>query len=141
MVGGIWMVGATCTVYEPEKYMLLGPSGLVPDDVLMVTASPVVIPADGSSLSVITARIDPNAAFRTIVFETSLGQLLGSESDGKVAIAADAVGTAVVDLESGTRAGTARVSAAVMLGGAGQNGESRTFVQMVEVVFATVDGS
>src|SRR5262249_48476266 len=80
--------------------------------------SPTTLPADGVSRARITAKIDPAATWRDIVFDTTMGTLWGGgrtvgAPSGTLTMAADSNGTVVVDLQSAAQVGTPRVTAAV----------------------------
>lgn len=88
-----------------------GPAGI-----LSVTASPSSIPADGASISTITARIDPRTppASRGVSFRTTVGTFIGfsaSEGGRTAAVTADENGEAKVTLRSSMLVESATVTA------------------------------
>lgn len=97
---------ASAACYDPN-------SVVAPDDILLLTASPESIPANGFSTSRITARISTSSDRTiTITFTNSGGQLSST-----AALAADGNGEASVFLQSETTPKTVTVTAEAKNGG------------------------
>ena len=121
-MNGRWLVvalmvsltGASCDVYDPNKYVV-SPSSL--DAILSFSASPVSVPADGISTTVLTVQIDPRSSKRDVQFTASDGSFtVGAQSDvKKAAVTADISGKAVTELRSTTTVGTVKVDAAIQV--------------------------
>jgi hypothetical protein len=107
--------------YRSDAYLVANPDGTAgrnADAILAVSVSPTTLPADGVSRARITAKIDPAATWRDIVFDTTMGTLWGGgrtvgAPSGPLTMAADSSGTVIVDLQSAAQVGTARITAAV----------------------------
>ena len=89
-----------------------------PTTILSLSLDRSQTPADGASLTRLTARVAPELPqqSRTVVFRTSAGEFATHQTDGnarEAAVAADAGNVAVVDLKSPWSRATVRLSATV----------------------------
>jgi hypothetical protein len=121
ILASLLAVGTSCTYHDPENYearSVTNPSGIDFDSILNVSATPPIVPADGVSRTLITARIDPASTSRTISFETSLGTLFaagrtaGSQA-GRLSVQADDRGIATVELQAASQVATSKVTISV----------------------------
>ena len=97
--------------YYPEDY-IVGPENI--DDYLVLSTSAESLPADGFSRVTVGVTIAFNADHKTIEFETSEGQLVGTgmpTDNNGIITTADASGRAIVELQSSQTVGTVLVKA------------------------------
>ncbi len=120
-----------------------------PDEVLALLASPSRLPADGFSVTLLTAEIASTAdeRFRDIVFSTTMGRFPASAVGGQrtITVTADSGGRAVVELQASQLVGIANVSAEIRDGDAVKVSRSLGVpfdsVPPVEVVARRIEGS
>jgi hypothetical protein len=107
-----------------------------PDEVMVLTASPESIPANGYSVSQITARVSPQAdqRLRDVIFSTTLGRFPAADpATPQVLVATAGVeGSATVALQSSPQVGRAVVSAEI------RDGQAVKIARSLEVQFAGV---
>lgn len=110
-----------------------------PDDVLLLGASPTSIPANGYSVSIITAQISTqaNETLRDVIFTTTLGRFPGADpATPQVAVATvGSDGKATMALQSTAQTGTAVVTAEI------RDGEAVKIAQSIEIQFASISTS
>ncbi len=110
-----------------------------PDDVMVLTASPEAVPANGFSVAQITARISPEAdqRLRDVVFSTTLGRFpAGNPATPQIVVATAGVeGSATVALQSSPQTGTAIVNAEI------RDGQAVKIARSTEVRFVPVSPS
>jgi hypothetical protein len=110
-----------------------------PDDVMVLTASPETVPANGYSVSQITAQISPQAdqRLRDVIFSTTLGRFPAADPATPQVVVATAQedGRATVALQSSPQFGTAVVSAEI------REGQAVKIARSTEVKFAGVSAS
>jgi adhesin/invasin len=110
-----------------------------PDAVLLLTATPRSIGADGFSTATVVAELDTRTAarYRDVSFSTTLGRFVGGSSttDQTLVVAADSSGRATATLRSGTQAGTAVVTAEI------RDGTTVLVTRSLEVPFERVPAS
>jgi len=146
MLGAAAVLVGAAACHSPSSYQPLSPTnpnGLDPDEVLLLTASPTSLPADGVSRTRITAHLDPAATIRTISFTTSLGTLFGNgqtaaATTGSIPMDVDASGVATIELRSSADVATAHVAATITLPADGGTGAARTIVRTLDVAFVPV---
>jgi hypothetical protein len=109
---------AACNRYNPNDYSPTAPGTA---NALVLSASATSIPADGFSVAMITAQIDPASApdRRTIVFNTTAGTFVGAtdNSGRRATVTADSAGRASVQLKSEQVIETVTVDASVSVSG------------------------
>jgi hypothetical protein len=109
---------AACNRYNPNDYSPTAPGTA---NALVLSASATSIPADGFSVTTITAQIDPASApdRRTIVFTTTDGTFVGATDNAgrKATVTADTTGRAAVQLKSVRVVESVTVDASVTVGG------------------------
>ena len=114
-----------------KRLLFLGPTVLVfahlactdvnrlaePDDVMVLSAEPAAITADGFSTTTITVRISRAAdeRYRDVIFITTNGTFVASttEDSRRIVVAADTSGQATASLRAAPQAGTATVTAEI----------------------------
>lgn len=110
-----------------------------PDDVLVLTASPPSIPANGYSVTLVSAQISTRSdeRLRDVIFTTTLGRFPGADPATPQLIVATAGsdGRASVALQSTAQTGTAVVSAEIRESGAVKISQS------IEVAFEAMSPS
>jgi hypothetical protein len=93
-----------------------------PDDVLILSASPNAIDADGFSTTTITAQVSrqTDQNLRDVIFTTTLGRFPASATgnDSTIVATVDSAGVAAVALQSSPQTGTAVVTGEIREGDA-----------------------
>jgi hypothetical protein len=110
-----------------------------PDEVMVLSASPESIPANGYSVAQITAQISPQAdqRLRDVIFETTSGRFPAADpaTPQTVVATAGVEGRATVALQSAAQTGTAVVSAEI------RDGQAVKISRSIDVRFETVRAS
>ena len=104
LFGAVTLIVATSGCYDSDRYLPFSPSGLLPNEVLRVTADRPVLPADGFSRATITVELllDGDRQ-QPVTFSSSRGTLykVGSaDAETRPVVTADAWGVARVPTAS-----------------------------------------
>ncbi len=110
-----------------------------PDDVMVLSAEPAAITADGFSTTTISVRISraSDERFRDVIFTTTNGEFVASTADDprRIVVSADTSGEAKATLRAALQAGSATVTAEI------RDGQAVKVARTIEVQFQAIPAS